>query len=165
MSGVTKPLLSNLSVSSLNSFLSREQMKQPPGRTVKIKGTQRLFVGKLEVSASRESLGNVIAKSYLHMNVWGYALRVPSKNMGFLLELPQSRKKLLKTSSIQLRSLILAKKLPSRWHVACTNGIVVCSGGGDGRLGGRSTVFRQSLDMDAFNFLPCLFLDFLDFLQ
>lgn len=69
MSGVTRPLLANLSVSPLNSFLSREQMKWPPGRTAEIKGTERLFVGKFKVSTFRESLSNGIATSYLHMSV------------------------------------------------------------------------------------------------
>lgn len=88
MSGVTRPLLVNLSVSALNSFLSREQMKWLPGRTAKIKETKRLFVGKLDVSTYRESLGDFTAKSYLHMSVCGCAVCIPSKNVGFPLELP-----------------------------------------------------------------------------
>lgn len=82
MSGVTRPLLPNLSLSPLNSFLSREQMKWPPGSTAQIKGTKRLFVGKLEVSTSKDSL--VIAKSHSRRE----CLVLPSRNVGFPLGLP-----------------------------------------------------------------------------
>lgn len=79
MSGVTRPLLANLSVSALNSFLSREQMKWPAGGTAKIKGSERLFVGKWEVSTSGEPLGDATARSCLYTSVCSCASCIPPK--------------------------------------------------------------------------------------
>lgn len=38
-------------------------MEWPPGRMAKAKSTERLFVGKLEISTSRVSLGDLLLRA------------------------------------------------------------------------------------------------------
>ena len=82
-------------------------MKWPPGRMAKAKGTKQLFVGKLEVSTYRDSLGDFIAESYLHMSIYGCTLCIPSKNVGFPLNYHRAEKKIIKNIQFSKSTLIL----------------------------------------------------------